>query len=123
MRPRRQVSAPEDIPSTQSAFVAGFIRTDNALDLVRTDDDMLVAAAASTPTDASALSQRRRALPRYPGGRSTSSFSTACVGDLCRRARYRVHADGTDVWVNASERYAEGTAACVASRAALLPGA
>src|SRR5258706_2970914 len=43
-----QIGAPEGIfPHPSSAFVAGFIGADNALDLVRTDDGALVAASGA----------------------------------------------------------------------------
>src|SRR5450432_4325135 len=48
-----QIGAPEEIfHKPESAFVAGFMGADNALDLMRTSGGMLAAAIAGTPADA-----------------------------------------------------------------------
>ena len=129
-----QVGAPEEIfHRPESAFVAGFMGADNALDLVRTDDGMLVAAAAGTPTDVRMRAHFRSDAARLAAAPERLTSDILVLNGVVSQSvyvgqgyRYRVHADGADVWVNASERYAEGAAACVVDpRAALLlfPGA
>jgi ABC-type Fe3+/spermidine/putrescine transport system ATPase subunit len=124
-----QIGAPEEIfHKPESAFVAGFMGADNALDLMHTSGGMLAAALAGTPADA-----RMRAHFRSDAARLATAAeqheSDALVLDgvvsqtvyLGQGYRYRVRTGGTDVWVNAPERYAEGMAACVVvPRAALL---
>jgi ABC-type Fe3+/spermidine/putrescine transport system ATPase subunit len=124
-----QVGAPEEIfHRPESAFVAGFMGADNALDLVRTDDGMLVAAGAGTPTNARMRAHFRSDAARLAAAPERLTSDILVLNGVVSQSvyvgqgyRYRVHADGADVWVNASERYAEGTAACVVvPRAALL---
>jgi len=115
-----QTGAPEEIfhrPS--SAFVAGFMGADNALDLVRTDDGALVAASGASG------GSRVRAHFRSDAGRLADSATSAGHGDLVLQGvvaqsvyvgqgyRYRVRTDGAEIWVHAPERVAEGTTACV----------
>ena len=124
-----QVGAPEEIfHRPESAFVAGFMGADNALDLVRTDDGLLVAAGADTPTDARMRAHFRSDAARLAAAPERLTSDTLVLNGVVSQSvyvgqgyRYRVRADGADVWVNASERYAEGTAACVVvPRTALL---
>jgi ABC-type Fe3+/spermidine/putrescine transport system ATPase subunit len=124
-----QIGEPEEIfHKPESAFVAGFMGADNALDLMRTSGGMLAAAIAGTPADA-----RMRAHFRSDAARLSTAMeqheSDALVLDgvvsqtvyVGQGYRYRVRTGGTDVWVNAPDRYAEGMAACVVvPRAALL---
>ena len=125
-----QTGAPEEIfHRPASAFVAGFMGADNALDLVRTGDGVLVAVGAE-----SAAGARVRAHFRADAARLVAAATMAAAGtDLVLAGvvaqsvyvgqgyRYRVRADGADVWVHAPERVAEGTPTCVVvPRAALL---
>jgi putative spermidine/putrescine transport system ATP-binding protein len=124
-----QVGAPEEIfHKPESAFVAGFMGADNALDLMHKGDGTLAAAVAGTPADARLRAHFRSDAARIasPADRQTSDSlilngvvsQTVYVG---QGYRYRVRTDGADIWVNAPERYAEGSAACVVvPRAALL---
>jgi putative spermidine/putrescine transport system ATP-binding protein len=122
-----QTGVPEEIfhhPS--SAFVAGFMGADNAVDLIATDD-RLVAAGANE------RGRRVRAHFRSDAARLAVSGAAANGSDLIldgvvaqsvyvgQGYRYRVRTDGAEVWVHAPERVAEGTAArVVVPRSALL---
>jgi len=126
-----QIGAPEQIfhhPS--SAFVAGFMGADNAIDLARGPGGTLASAGAHTPS-----SERVRAHFRSDAARlSDRSAESVCAeGDLVldgtvaqavyvgQGYRYRVRAGEADIWVNAPERVAEGThARVVVPRAALM---
>ena len=126
-----QTGAPEEIfhhPS--SAFVAGFMGADNALDVVLRGDGGLASGAAKT-----AGSPLLRAHFRSDAARLAPAAAAASADgrDLMLQGvvtqsvyvgqgyRYRVRADGAEIWVHAPERVAEGTAACVVvPRAALL---
>ena len=124
-----QTGAPEEIfhhPS--SAFVAGFMGADNALDLVTGGNGTLVAA-----TDAVPAASRLRAHFRSDAARLASSATGADSADLVLQGvvaqsvyvgqgyRYRVRTNGAEIWVHAPERLAEGSAACVVvPREALL---
>ena len=124
-----QFGAPEEIfHKPESAFVAGFMGADNALDLVRTGDGALAAAVNGTPSAA-----RMRAHFRSDAARLSASSESHAPDALILHGvvsqtvyvghgyRYRVRTDGADVWVNAPERVPEGTPACVVvPRAALL---
>ena len=122
-----QTGAPEEIfhhPS--SAFVAGFMGADNAVDVVASDGRITAAAGDGE-------SRRIRAHFRSDAARLAAS-DTSCNGaDLVldgvvaqsvyvgQGYRYRVHTDGADIWVHAPERVAEGTRArVVVPRSALL---
>ena len=124
-----QIGAPEEIfHRPESAFVAGFMGADNALDLTRTAGGALAAAVAGTPA-----AQRLRAHFRSDAA-TLASAATGHAADALLLAgivaqsvyvghgyRYRVRTDGAEVWVQAPERIAEGTAATVViPRAALL---
>ena len=64
-----QIGAPEEIfHKPESAFVAGFMGADNALDLMHTSDGALAAAVAGTPADA-----RLRAHFRSDAARMSAS--------------------------------------------------
>jgi ABC-type Fe3+/spermidine/putrescine transport system ATPase subunit len=122
-----QTGAPEEIfhrPS--SAFVAGFMGADNALDVVRTDDGALVAASGASGgarVRAHFRSDAARLAPAPPSG----GVDLVLQGTIAQSVyvgqgyRYRVRTDGADIWVHAPERVAEGTEACVVvPRGALL---
>ncbi|MEO8738614.1 MAG: ABC transporter ATP-binding protein [Casimicrobiaceae bacterium] len=129
-----QFGAPEEIfHHPTSAFVAGFMGADNALDLTRAPDGALAAAGSGTAAD-----QRLRAHFRSDAARLAGAVGPAAHDDLVldgivaqsvyvgQGYRYRVRAGEADIWVHAAERVAEGTAArVVVPRNALLlfPGA
>jgi putative spermidine/putrescine transport system ATP-binding protein len=125
-----QTGAPEEIfhhPS--SAFVAGFMGADNALDLVATDDGALAAASA-------AGGRGRRVRAHFRSDAAQLAAAGAGLGNgadlvldgvvaqsvyVGQGYRYRVRTDGAEIWVHAPERVAEGTSArVVVPRAALL---
>jgi len=117
-----QTGTPEEIfhrPS--SAFVAGFMGADNALDVTQNGDGSLVAAS-----QAGARGARVRAHFRSDAARlEPTTAPPVGTPDLVLRGvvaqsvyvgqgyRYRVRTDGAEIWVHAPERVAEGTAACV----------
>ena len=124
-----QIGAPEEIfHRPESAFVAGFMGADNALDLTRTAGGALAAAVAGTPA-----AERLRAHFRSDAATLASEASGHAADALVLAGvvaqsvyvghgyRYRVRTDGAEVWVQAPERVAEGTAATVVvPREALL---
>ena len=124
-----QIGAPEEIfHRPESAFVAGFMGADNALDLIRTPGGALAAAVAGTPA-----AERLRAHFRSDAATLASEASGHAADALVLAGvvaqsvyvghgyRYRVRTDGAEVWVQAPERVAEGTAATVVvPREALL---
>ncbi len=124
-----QVGAPEQIfHHPESAFVAGFMGADNALDIAHSHSGGFTAAAAGTPP-----AQRVRAHFRSDAAQ-LSMATTGHAADALVLAgvvaqsvyvghgyRYRVRTDSADLWVEAPERVAEGTsAAVVVPRKALL---
>jgi ABC-type Fe3+/spermidine/putrescine transport system ATPase subunit len=124
-----QLGSPEEVfHHPGSAFVAGFMGADNAIDLMRAEGETLTLAVSGTPQAARLRARFRsnaaRLVPRaaeapadalvLPGTVAQSFY----VGD---GYRYRVSAGGTDVWVEAPERFAEGAATMiVVPREALL---
>jgi ABC-type Fe3+/spermidine/putrescine transport system ATPase subunit len=125
-----QIGAPEEIfHRPTSAFVAGFMGADNALDVMRGGDGALKAIDANIADD-----QKIRVHFRSDSARlAPASMSQTADGDLLLAGvvaqsvyvgqgyRYRVRTDGADIWVHAPERVAEGTATCVVvPREALL---
>src|SRR5258705_2544212 len=116
-----QCGAPEEVfhrPST--AFVAGFMGADNALDLVERADGTLVAAngagdgrpvRAHFRGDAARLVSAAEPVPPdallLPGVVAQAFY-------IGQGYRYRVRAGGTDLWVHAPERMDEGTSARIA---------
>jgi ABC-type Fe3+/spermidine/putrescine transport system ATPase subunit len=123
-----QYGAPEDVfhrPS--SAFVAGFMGADNGLDLVERADGTLVAASGSGAGRAVRAHFRGDAA-RLVGTADQAPADALLLPGVVAQAfyvgqgyRYRVRAGGTEVWVHAPERMAEGASACVAvPRAALM---
>ncbi len=124
-----QIGAPEEIfHKPESAFVAGFMGADNALDLMHTSDGALTAAVAGTPADARLRAHFRSDAARMSASPERPAADALVLNGVVSQTvyvgqgyRYRVRTDGADIWVNAPERYAEGSAACVVvPRAALL---
>lgn len=124
-----QVGAPEDIfHHPESAFVAGFMGADNALDVAQSGTGELSPALDETPAAA-----RRRAHFRSDSAQlamvSTGHAPDALVlpGIVAQSVyvghgyRYRVRTESAELWVEAQQRVAEGTmAAVVVPRTALL---
>ena len=113
-----QFGTPEEIfQRPTSAFVAGFMGADNALDVVGTGSGRYAAAG-------NRHGPRLRAHFRSDAARlasATEAGGDALVIDgviaqtiyVGQGYRYRVRAAGADIWVHAPERMAEGTAASV----------
>src|SRR6185436_15576519 len=124
-----QVGAPEEIfHRPESAFVAGFMGADNALDLTRAEGGALTAAVAGTPAAARLRAHFRSDAAMLASGTSGHAPDALVLAGVVAQSvyvghgyRYRVRTDGAEVWVQAPERVAEGTAATVVvPREALL---
>jgi len=124
-----QIGAPEEIfHRPESAFVAGFMGADNALDLMHAEGGGLRAAPASTPAAARMRAHFRSDAAKLEQSASGhASDALVLAGTVAQSVyvghgyRYRVRTDDAEVWVQAPERIAEGTAATVVvPRAALL---
>ncbi|MEO8509540.1 MAG: ABC transporter ATP-binding protein [Betaproteobacteria bacterium] len=124
-----QLGTPEDIfHKPESAFVAGFMGADNALDLMHTEGGMLAAAVAGTPAAARLRAHfRSDAATLAMRGTGHAADALLLAGVVAQSVyvghgyRYRVRTDDAEVWVQAPERVAEGTAATVVvPREALL---
>ena len=121
-----QYGPPEEIfHRPASAFVAGFMGADNAVDVTRLPDGALTPGATS--------GERLRAHFRSDVAWIAHEGTNARDGDLRLAGtvtqaiyvgqgyRYRVRTNGADVWANAEERMPEGAAvSVVVPRAALL---
>ena len=124
-----QLGSPEDVfHRPGSAFVAGFMGADNALDLARGAGATLAMAVAGTP-EADRLRAHFRSHDARLADRATDAPADALVlsGTVAQSFyvghgyRYRVSTGGADVWVEAPDRLAEGTATTVVvPREALL---
>jgi ABC-type Fe3+/spermidine/putrescine transport system ATPase subunit len=123
-----QVGAPEEIfHRPTSAFVAGFMGADNAIDVVQRDDGSLTAAPypgkgrrlrAHFRSDSATLGPI--AVPSAEGSLVLSGTIAQAVY-VGQGYRYRVRIAGGDVWVHAPDRVAEGEPArVVVPREALL---
>jgi ABC-type Fe3+/spermidine/putrescine transport system ATPase subunit len=125
-----QIGAPEEIfHRPTSAFVAGFMGADNALDVSRGGDGTLKAIGLDTAPDQRIRvhfrSDAARLAPAAVAAASVDATNASALGDLVLTGvvaqtvyvgqgyRYRVRTDDADIWVHASERVAEGTPTCV----------
>jgi len=124
-----QIGAPEEIfHRPESAFVAGFMGADNALDLIRTAAGSLAAAVAGTPAAGRLRAHFRSDAATLASEASGHAADALVLAGVVAQSvyvghgyRYRVRTDGAEVWVQAPERVAEGTAATVVvPREALL---
>ena len=125
-----QIGAPEEIfHQPSSAFVAGFMGADNALDVVRTESGGLAAVGNGTPTERRIRAHFRSDAARLAGATSgtTGDGDLVLTGTVAQSVyvgqgyRYRVRAGEADIWVHAPERVAEGTTTrVIVPRAALL---
>ncbi|HWZ73997.1 MAG TPA: ABC transporter ATP-binding protein [Casimicrobiaceae bacterium] len=132
-----QIGAPEEIfHRPTSAFVAGFMGADNALDVARAGDGAIKAIGLDTTpdqrirvhfrSDSARLAPAAAAHALVSGANAPASATNApALGDLVLTGivaqsvyvgqgyRYRVRTDDADIWVHASERVLEGTPTCV----------
>jgi ABC-type Fe3+/spermidine/putrescine transport system ATPase subunit len=111
-----------------SAFIAGFMGADNAIELRRDSGGGLRAPGANGGGDEPVIAHFRSDAARIDAGASTASdadlqlhgriVQTLYVG---QGYRYRVRTDGADVWAHATHRIDEGApVAVVVPRDALL---
>ena len=123
-----QFGTPEEIfQRPTSAFVAGFMGADNALDVVGTASGAY-AAANGAKTDGPRLRAHFRSDAARLAPASGAAGEALVIDGVIAQTiyvgqgyRYRVRAAGADIWVHAPERVAEGTAASVVvPREALL---
>jgi ABC-type Fe3+/spermidine/putrescine transport system ATPase subunit len=124
-----QFGSPEEIfHRPASAFVAGFMGADNAIELARDHDGMLRVHAGN-----GADGERMTAHFRSDAARVDASPAAVGNGDLRMNGlvvqtlyvgqgyRYRVRTDGADVWAHAPQRFDEGAQVSVSvPRDALL---
>jgi ABC-type Fe3+/spermidine/putrescine transport system ATPase subunit len=124
-----QIGAPEEIfHRPESAFVAGFMGADNALDLTHAEGGALTAAVAGTPAAARMRAHFRSDAATLASGTSGHAPDALVLAGVVAQSvyvghgyRYRVRTDDAEVWVQAPERIPEGTAATVVvPRKALL---
>ena len=124
-----QIGPPEEIfHRPESAFVAGFMGADNALDLTRAEGGALRAAVAGTPAAARLRAHFRSDAAMLASGTSGHAPDALVLAGVVAQSvyvghgyRYRVRTDDAEVWVQAPERIPEGTAATVVvPRTALL---
>ena len=124
-----QIGAPEEIfHRPESAFVAGFMGADNALDLARTHEGALTPAVAGTPAAERLRAHFRSDAARLATPAAPHDADALLLDGVVAQSvyvghgyRYRVRTQSADVWVQAPERVAEGTAATVVvPREALL---
>jgi putative spermidine/putrescine transport system ATP-binding protein len=116
-----QVGAPEEIyHRPESAFVAGFMGADNALDLEQGEGGSLRAAIAGTPAAARLRAHFRSDAALLATQREGHAADALLLPGVVAQSvyvghgyRYRVRTDATEVWVEAPERVAEGTTATV----------
>jgi len=122
-----QIGAPEQIfHQPSSAFVAGFMGADNALDLVRTENGGLATVTNGVPPEQRIRAHFRSDAARLDGA-PPAEDDLVFTGTVAQSVyvgqgyRYRVRAGNADIWVHAPERVAEGTTArVIVPRAALL---
>ena len=124
-----QFGKPEDVfHRPGSAFVAGFMGADNALDLTHAEGGALTAAVAGTPAAARMRAHFRSDAATLASGTSGHAPDALVLAGVVAQSvyvghgyRYRVRTDDAEVWVQAPERIPEGTAATVVvPRKALL---
>jgi len=115
-----QVGAPEEIfHRPTSAFVAGFMGADNAIDVAQRDDGVLIPATEGR-ADRRVRAHFRSDSARLEDAGSTPAGDTLVLSGTVAQAvyvgqgyRYRVRTAGGDVWVHAPDRVAEGAPARV----------
>src|SRR5438094_3710076 len=114
-----QIGAPEQIfHQPSSAFVAGFMGADNALDLVRTENGGLATVTNGVPPEQRIRAHFRSDAARLDGA-PPAEDDLVFTGTVAQSVyvgqgyRYRVRAGNADIWVHAPERVAEGPTARV----------
>jgi ABC-type Fe3+/spermidine/putrescine transport system ATPase subunit len=123
-----QVGAPEEIfHRPTSAFVAGFMGADNAIDVAQRDDGALGAATGGVPGRRVRAHFRSDAARLATAGAAPADGSLVLSGTIAQAVyvgqgyRYRVRTADGDVWVHAPDRLSEGAPACIiVPREALL---
>jgi putative spermidine/putrescine transport system ATP-binding protein len=124
-----QYGAPEEIfHRPASAFVAGFMGADNAIELSRASDGALTAPVGSGQGGEAVTAHFRSDAARVGApGEAASAAELRLAGRIVQALyvgqgyRYRVRTDGADVWAHASHRIDEGApVAVVVPRDALL---
>ena len=123
-----QVGAPEEIfHRPTSAFVAGFMGADNAIDVAQRDDGALIPAVEGGPDRRVRAHFRSDSARLEAAGSAPADGSLVLSGTIAQAVyvgqgyRYRVRTAGGDVWVHAPDRMPEGAPArVVVPRDALL---
>ncbi|HET9750010.1 MAG TPA: ABC transporter ATP-binding protein [Casimicrobiaceae bacterium] len=123
-----QYGAPEDIfHRPASAFVAGFMGADNAIELARTSDGALSVPAHHDSGERVTAHFRSDAAhvdvdaARAPNGELRIRGEVVQALYVGQGYRYRIRTQGADVWAHAPQRIDEGSAvAVVVPRDALL---
>ncbi|HEX6795345.1 MAG TPA: ABC transporter ATP-binding protein [Casimicrobiaceae bacterium] len=121
-----QYGTPEEIfHRPASAFVAGFMGADNAIELTRDSDGRLRSARANAGEPV--VAHFRSDVARIDTSSSANDADLQLQGQIVQTLyvgqgyRYRVHTDGADVWAHANHRFDEGApVAVVVPRDALL---
>jgi putative spermidine/putrescine transport system ATP-binding protein len=121
-----QYGTPEEIfHRPASAFVAGFMGADNAIELMRDNDGRLRNARANGGEPV--VAHFRSDVARIDAASSANDADLQLHGQIVQTLyvgqgyRYRVHTDGADVWAHANHRIDEGApVAVVVPRDALL---
>ncbi|HEY3459660.1 MAG TPA: TOBE domain-containing protein, partial [Casimicrobiaceae bacterium] len=123
-----QYGAPEDIfHRPASAFVAGFMGADNAIELARASDGALSVPAHHGSGERVTAHFRSDAAhvdvdaARAPNGELRIRGEVVQALYVGQGYRYRIRTQGADVWAHAPQRIDEGSAvAVVVPRDALL---
>jgi ABC-type Fe3+/spermidine/putrescine transport system ATPase subunit len=124
-----QYGSPEEIfHQPASAFVAGFMGADNAIELRRASDGRLSAARESGSAGEPVTAHFRSDAARIDAtGQTQGSSDLRLPGHVVQTLyvgqgyRYRVRTDGADIWAHAPHRIDEGArVAVVVPRDALL---
>jgi len=123
-----QYGSPEEIfHRPASAFVAGFMGADNAIELTREGDGRLRGANGSGGGEAMTAHFRSDVARIDAASSATNDADLRLQGQIVQTLyvgqgyRYRVRTEGADVWAHASERIDEGASvAVVVPRDALL---
>ena len=123
-----QYGSPEEIfHRPASAFVAGFMGADNAIELTRERDGQLRGARGNGCGEAVTAHFRSDAARIDAASTAANDAELRLHGRVVQTLyvgqgyRYRVHTEGADVWAHASERIDEGASvAVVVPRDALL---
>jgi ABC-type Fe3+/spermidine/putrescine transport system ATPase subunit len=123
-----QYGPPEEIfHQPASAFVAGFMGADNAIELVRGGDGALRARGAGADGEPVTAHFRSDVARIDASARADSGSELRLAGRVVQTLyvgqgyRYRVRTDGAEIWAHASHRIDEGATVAVAvPRDALL---